>query len=695
MATSLASGQKPTGVTDLDSSQTLENKTLDSTCDINGSDVISASIQSPVRADVKKDTLSNLQTYALTASNGQLCFATDAKKMYQVLDAALAEVGSGQGGINYISNPDAELNTDGWSTYADAAGANAVDGTGGSPNITFTRNTTTPLRDTADFLLTKTAVNRQGEGVSIPFTIEKADLSKKLYISFDYLTSADYDDNDIRVQIYDVTNSRLIRCNGEDLKGTQGTHLAWFQSDATSTSYRLILHVSSTNASAYTVNLDNVQVGPREVSYGSAMTDWIDYGSIPISGTTTNPTKGTIVVDKFHGKRVGSSFIGRLDFIQSSVGTAGSGTYVINLPTGIKVDLSKTPSNASYVSANVGTVITNENGGVERHGFVTVDVNDNSRLLVQFVTNSGSALQYSYNLWSSSFVSFGGAPFGVTGQFEIPVQGWSSNSVQSEDIGNREVRVRGAGNGGTAITANTTNIDFTEVEDTTGSWNGTQFTAPETGDYDVKGFVNFTTSSNTVINAYIDGTLNKAVGFAGSTVAEHQISGTFRLTKGQVLSFRAANSLTLSNTTQYHHIHIQKLAQPQTILETETVAASYSNTSGASVGNGSNFIYETKDFDTHNSYNTSTGVYTIPVSGYYLIRASARPNASVSLAVAIFIDSTQKSDGLIISSQAIAQTSYVGYAQKGQQITIRNTVGAPVTPVTTGTNNTFSIARIK
>jgi hypothetical protein len=70
--------------------QTLTNKTLDG-----------ASIESPIRSDVKKDTKANLETYATTATDGQLCFATDEQIMYQVVDNALTEVGAG-GGVGSV-----------------------------------------------------------------------------------------------------------------------------------------------------------------------------------------------------------------------------------------------------------------------------------------------------------------------------------------------------------------------------------------------------------------------------------------------------------------------------------------------------------------------------------------------------------------------------------------------------------------
>jgi hypothetical protein len=67
------------GTTD---TQTLSNKTLSS-----------PSIHSPSRLDVKKDTKAALTSYASTASNGQLVFATDEKEMFQVIDGTLKPVG--------------------------------------------------------------------------------------------------------------------------------------------------------------------------------------------------------------------------------------------------------------------------------------------------------------------------------------------------------------------------------------------------------------------------------------------------------------------------------------------------------------------------------------------------------------------------------------------------------------------------
>jgi hypothetical protein len=61
--------------------QTLSNKTI-----------TGASIVTPAKLEFKQDTFSNLTTYALTATNGQACWASDVKTAYIVKDATLASM---------------------------------------------------------------------------------------------------------------------------------------------------------------------------------------------------------------------------------------------------------------------------------------------------------------------------------------------------------------------------------------------------------------------------------------------------------------------------------------------------------------------------------------------------------------------------------------------------------------------------
>jgi len=73
-------------VVDTDTAQIMTNKGL-----------VSVSILEP-----KHDTQANLETYALTATDGQLVFATDTKETYVIKDGELALVGGGGGGSSAI-----------------------------------------------------------------------------------------------------------------------------------------------------------------------------------------------------------------------------------------------------------------------------------------------------------------------------------------------------------------------------------------------------------------------------------------------------------------------------------------------------------------------------------------------------------------------------------------------------------------
>jgi hypothetical protein len=91
----LAVGSSVVGTTD---TQALTNKTI-----------TGADIRTPVRSDVKQDTLANLTTYATTASNGQIVYATDEKGMFQVVDGELVGIG-GAGVVKLTAGENIAIN---------------------------------------------------------------------------------------------------------------------------------------------------------------------------------------------------------------------------------------------------------------------------------------------------------------------------------------------------------------------------------------------------------------------------------------------------------------------------------------------------------------------------------------------------------------------------------------------------------
>lgn len=625
--------------------------------------------------------------------------------------------GGGQGGINYIEQYNAESSITDWVTYADVAGVNAVDGTGGTANITWTKNSSFPLIEANDFKLTKDAADRQGEGVAVPFTIDSGYQSNKIYISFKYdASSASYADDDIRIQIYDVTNSRLIRVNGEDLKGTtKGNYLGWFQSSADSTSYRLIFHISSTNANAYDVYFDNVQVGPREVSYGSAITDEVNLGSISVEATTSNPTKSTTpTIDEYILSRRGEKAVININYYASSTtgSSAGSGDYIFKMPSGYKIK----PDNINFYSTvegtgnyeirgatAVGTFIASNSAGSEPIQGIVIPYNeDGFRLFAQRAASASAAVV------GNSYFALNDTGIQYSINIEVPIKGWSSNSIQSEDIGNREIVVKAQGNSATTLTSNVTPVPFnTTIKDTTGSWNGTQFNVPESGIYAISGAIVRSASADyKILRLYKNNSSFRNISSTPNGVSSDSIffSVYEEFNKGDVIELRIGDSNTTLLNSAAHNIHIQKIAQPQTLLETETVAARYTSNSGQSIPNvEATFIYEDIDLDTHNAYNTSTGVYTIPVSGWYIIDASFITQAfstASTLVMRINVDGAAKKTTTTINTglggEYTCQIQHKIYLTKNQQVEIRKLATAgTVSAAAISASNTFSIARIK
>ncbi len=177
----------------------------------------------------------------------------------------------------YIENGDAEVDLTGWATYDDGAVAAPVDGTGGSPTVITLNQTTVSgevLRGFTSFEIAKTAADAQGEGVNYDFNIDPVDQGKELRFSADYKTTANYVTDDIKVFVYDVGNANLITptLNGFAAATSGNSITVDFTAAANSTQYRLIFHVTTTNALAYDLYFDNVQVTPTSQVAGAGIT---------------------------------------------------------------------------------------------------------------------------------------------------------------------------------------------------------------------------------------------------------------------------------------------------------------------------------------------------------------------------------------------------------------------------------------
>ena len=312
---------------------------------------------------------------------------------------------------NYVAGSSFELGlTPGWVTYADAAATTPVDGIGGSPNVTFTAQSGSLVRGLFSGRLTKDAVNRQGQGASFDFTIPAADTGRPVSIAFDFLASAAYVANDVGVYIYDVTNATLITPAAINVAAGKGTFKSFFVA-STSTSYRLILHVASTNASAWTLDTDNFQVGQQPILSGAAVTDWQAYTPSSTQGF------GTISSPNVWYRRVGDSIEISARF---TTGTVAGSEARWELPTGLTIGTFSTAQSVGRWTRNVAGTAVKQGivTAVSGVSYLTFGLDDTATAQSPFTNQNGNAL-------------FGSTESGAFFA-RLPIANWSSNTTMAE-----------------------------------------------------------------------------------------------------------------------------------------------------------------------------------------------------------------------------------------------------------------------
>lgn len=549
---------------------------------------------------------------------------------------------------NFIKNGHAEISTTGWATYADSASSIPDNGTGGSANITWTRSTTTPLAGAGSFLFTKDAVNRQGQGVNCYFSIEPAYQARVINIQFDYIVSSgtfaagtSSADSDITVWIFDITNLTLIQPSSYKLLSNSSTisdtFQASFQTSATGTDYRLILHCATTSASAYTLKLDNFQVTPTQYAFGTPVTDWVSY-TPTLKGTTTDPNIGSTGTRAGRWRRVGSDIEVQASFSISGTGIKnGSGDYYITMPSGIFID-------SAYVLYN-GTSRVFDSGVYDHYGTALPNSTVNGFFIRLSDNISGGSV--GQNFPAANWLSSGDL---IDVKATAQVTGWSSSVQTSDQTSTRIVDFVGSSTTGQSITANTTKFTFTAYKDSHSAWSTDTYTVPVAGDYSVSLSYYQTTSGAMAAYVHLNGAdpgSGKAyLGVAGGS-AGFAGSGTvilYNLKVGDAITIKgdATQTLSAGNRT----LSISRIAGPNQIAASETVSALYKGgPPTGTLGTAFNTVtFGTKVKDSHGAY--SSGSYTIPVSGQYDISAKIVISSSSQavgdiIAISIFIDGVE------------------------------------------------------
>lgn len=604
------------GTTD---TQTLSNKDFDGGTASNSS-----------RLTVPKNTLTNLQS--LTRKEGTLVYSTDQQKAYVDNGSSLIPVGSGSGGsLNYIENPDAETDTTGWATYADAAGSAPVDGTGGSPNVNFTfeRSTSSPLRGTASFLLSKDANDRRGHGVSYDFTIDSADQAKVMQIGFDYaVASGTYATGDLAIYIVDVTNSTVTQPSAYQVEnvGVNSTARLTFQTASNSTSYRLCFHVASTSASAYSLKFDNIQLGPQVVPLGAPVTDWVSY--TPTMTWVSGATVGA------HWRRVGDTLevTGRVS-VNSGVTAA---ELNITIPSGLAIDTAKLISTTRL--DNIGEARVRDDDALAVYdGFVRYASTTSVAIFAQSTAgSSNSALNNTVPFtWANNDT--------VMFEFRVPIVGWSSSTVVSSSANTRVVAAQITGTPTSSLTGSYSTATWASasvVVDTHGAFDAATgtYTAPVPGLYKIEGCVEIARSSGSATQAAawrVNNVTQAVTRVAGGNTWISSGGEALSMTGSTLIRANGGDQIRIQaysagSGTAYNagftgtNISINLLQGPSQIQASEQISmVCYKNTgSHTSTGNFQDVAsWNAVTKDSHGGFNATTGIYTCPATGDYHVNA--------------------------------------------------------------------------
>ena len=547
-------------------------------------------------------------------------------------------------GKNWVKNGGAENARQGWATYSDSAGVAPVDCTSGSPSSTWTVTSTTPLAGTNSFLWTHSANNRQGEGVSYAFSVDKAEQGKLQTIAFDYevasgtfvagvvpIGGATAVESDLEVYVYDVTNSLLIQPSNFRLLGNSGQQrfVGTFQTASNSQSYRLCLHAATTSTSAHTVKVDSVKVGPGYQALAAAISDWTDMATPGSGWFVTGPTASSSVVK---GRRVGDSL--EIYYYFRNFSSTWSSVEV-RMPAGLTVDTNK-----------LSVLFDNSNRQLWGHGSYGSSVanpyavrgvsnaTNNTFLLRAFANPSSTTVQVTEEL-TNSLVAAAASSY-LTFHVVVPVAGWATNVTALTSSADTRVitamMYRGSSNQSLSNNTDTKIQLNTVVFDTLGTWDASnnRWVAPVPGYYQVTGQVRYTAAANNQrdVSIVVNGSSTPLFSsMIGSNTAANwvQANGVIKLAAGDTVQLNgtqnSGGALDVNTGQNNTYLSIAKMVGPDQLGPMDTIAAAF-HVSGAQSINGAakiTFAAADKIFDTTGMFDDANDRLVVPIAGTYQV----------------------------------------------------------------------------
>jgi hypothetical protein len=587
---------------------------------------------------------------------------------FNQIAAAIGGGSGGSGGKNYIQNPNFNGNsTANWNMRKVTLSSFIPTGnlsTAADAGHTISVSGSSTLEGAYSLLVQGSSLFTAGNClVSDAFTIDREDLAKVLGWSFSYeAVTSNMDFSGTTSNTWAVYIAEVSAASGAGADTvtswiqpagvynmTQGTGVGLasgtFQTTAAGLYYRLVLVCINSEAATTTLKVDDFQLGPQKVVYGSPVTDWQSYTpSITWSNCTSTG----------RWRRVGDSI--EVRFAVTGTGLAAGGILAIGIPSGLSVDDTKLPANAQF---SIGEFYIEDFGvlGYAPGGVLYNGPSSNTVVLAYSIAPANAS-----NVPSVAATVTNIAPFAfntndvIRGGFRLPIAGLSSSVQMSNDTDTRVVAAKIRHTGTQACPAFGPISFNTTVFDTHSAWNNptNAYIIPVSGVWEISFYGNSTgspfgaaTQSHPVYllrNSVIFDLISAYVASqAGTTYEVFSGSAIGRFNAGDSLQIAAANNGVVFSFDNLR-VEFRRLSGPSAIAASETVAASYQTTAGQSIPNNTstfvNFLNSGRYFDTHGmitegtGYNSVTGAYTVeprvtvPVSGKYLISHTAMYDAS-------------------------------------------------------------------
>ncbi len=621
----------------------------------------------------------------------------------------------GKPGKNYIRYADFENNsTTGWTLGTIGTLTNGLPtgsptfGSGASGNLSIA-TTSSSIEGVYSLNLVSSTATTQGNMLaSSSYAIDAEDQAKVLTVKFYYKAASGASNcnfsgtssNSFAWALYDVTNSSWLSSAGNfNLIQSSGCGYVTgtCQTNATTANIRLCVYNANATSGAATLTLDGFYVGPQTAPSGPAMGDWIDISSlITITGfgSTTNGSHWR--------RRVGDSYHYRGTF---KAGTVAASPGIIQIPSTETIDTAKFSSTANVQRVGFAQDILASAGPTNSYSSAPCDLfydgSTNNQVFFGQQVGSSAYTKRNVSLWGNNNDAF-------AYEFIVPIAGFSSNSVMSNDTDTRVVAASYYVSSNTSVGSGVqinfdTKLFDTYAAVTTGA-SAWKFIAPVTGIYNVAASIRL---NNTGVDCsvYKNGS-NYAYIVTSETAGEiNSGSVLVQLNAGDFVDIRPDGSVTVDGgaAPYFTSVSISRLSGPAVVAATESVNGLYTDTTGSSIGTSyGTYTFATKVRDTHNAY--SSGTLTIPVSGMYHFDTTMVTASVVYTAGQAFLISIQRNGSIIAFGQVLADAAITDPEQAsasvyypcsaGDTIVVKVLSSVATTGNTTAGYNNFSWARV-